>query len=440
MNIYKLIIVLFILISTNAYPSFLEDFAASTRALGNAGQADLLNHRASNNYYMPASLAFNEIIQIEGSSFVSLYNIDPINNIVIENSINTEDGAEKLGTIENDFSSLIINSIHLSLPIERINASINFSVISPFPYAAQFNSGDPYTPEYSLLKARPRRPQGFFNFAYALNNSLSFSLGAHLGAKTESNIFTKAAVNNQGETTLYTYASGAGEVTPKLAPVVSLFYRTEKWSAGLYFQGEMESNLKVDLVADEISTGIIFDSIIESVLFYDPQIAKLQLGLNINNRLKLHSSVNYYIWKDYQTPKINITQLAVMTGTYNYETLQLQNSISAKIAVNINILDNLTYSVGGSFEQSPITGDFSENGNTIHSDTYTASMGVNLDFRLLNYDLSASIAGSYKMLKDKSVIKSPGQENGQNGRKIGAPGYDIGGNITTVSLGLGLSI
>ena len=150
------------------------------------------------------------------------------------------------------------------------------------------------------------------------------SIGAHVAAKAESLIFfTKAAVNNEGETTLYTYARANGEVSPKLAPILSVSYRKENYQYGISYQGELESSLKVDLTADEISTGIIFDSIIESILYYDPPTLRTQGSFAINDRFSLHASVNYYLWKEYQTPKINITQLAVMTGAFNYETLEL---------------------------------------------------------------------------------------------------------------------
>ena len=437
----QLFIIMFsLLFSIRSSASFLEDFGASTQALGLGGQSNLLKTRAANNYYLPASLAHNTNILIEASSFLNLYNIEPISNIVVENSINTESGDEKIGSVANDFSNLIVNSLHLSLPIQKINGSINISVLGPFPYAAQFDSGDPYLPEYSLLKSRPRRPQGMFNFSYALTPSFGFSIGAHVAVKAESNIFTKAAVNNEGETTLYTYASANGEVTPRLAPILSFTLRKEDYQFGLSYQGELESSLKVDLTADEISTGIIFDSIIESIFYYDPQTLRSQGSFSINDRFSLHASINYYLWKEYQTPKINITQLAVMTGTYNYETLELRNTISPKLALTYGLLENLDLNFGLSYEQSPIKGDFSGNGNTIHSDSYTISFSPSSSFLLFGLDLDASFAVSHKIMKKQNVSKTSGQENGQPGRKIGAPGYKIGGNITTVSFGLGVKI
>jgi long-subunit fatty acid transport protein len=430
----------FLFITLPAFSSFLENFGASTTSLGLAGQSNLSSPDASTNYYLPAALAYSNTLQIEGASFVNVYNIKPITNIVLENSINTESGDEKIGTINNDFSNLYINAVHLSLPIERVRGSVNISMITPFPYAAQFDSGDPYSPEYALIKARPRRPQGFFNFAYAYNDFIALSLGAHLGAKAESSIFTKAAVNNEGGAILYTYASGSGEVIPKLAPIASLYLNLNNVKVGLYYQGKMDSSLKVDLTADEISTGIIFDSIIETVLYYDPETIKAQISWQASESTALHSSINYYNWKGYQTPKINITQLAVMTGTYDYENLQLRNTITTKLGATYRFNDNFTFNFGASYDQSPIDSDFSGNGNTIHADNYTVALSPSYDFDLFSYRIKTSLGLSYQMLKETNVIKKTGQENGQSGRKIGAPGYKIGGNIYTASLGIGVSI
>jgi len=436
----NIFILFFLLCIPTVHASFIEDFGASTTSMGLGGQGDLTNKHAALNYYMPAALAHNSTIQLEASSFGTRYQIKPINNIVIENSINTDSGDEKLGNVDNDFSDLITNTFHVSLPLQRIKATLNATINSPFPYLAQFDSGDPYAPEYALIKSRPRRPQGFFNLAYALNNSFSFSLGAHLGVKAESNIFTKAAVNNEGETTLYTYARGGGEVSPKLSPIISLFYQHSDLKAGVYFQGEMESNLRVDLTADEFSTGIIFDSIIESILFYDPQTLKTQLSYQLTDNSALLGSVNYYGWKKYQTPKINVNGLAIMRSTVNYEKLKLKNTVSVKLGGKYHFSEKLNFVAGIGYEQSPFDSDFSENGNTIHSDIMALALGSSVDIEVFNFNITTSLGLSYKQLVNKSVTKTAGQENGQPGRKIGAPGYEIGGKIYTVSLGLGLEI
>mgnify|MGYP002880405245 CR=1 FL=1 len=429
-----------ILFNFSAAASFVEDFGASAASLGRAGMANLIYPSASANYYLPASLAYNTDLKLEASSFVNTYEIKPIENIVIENSINTESGEEKIGSVSNNFSNLITNSVHFSLPLKKLDGTLNISISSPFPYAGQFDSGDPYTPEYSLLKARPRRPQAFLNLAYQISPKFSFSLGGHLGAKVDSSIFTKAAVNNEGETTLYTYASGSGEVSPKFSPIFSIFYNGEVVKLGFSYQGEMESSLKVDLTADEISTGIIFDSIIESVLFHDPETLKLQASYELTKNILLHSSINYYNWSKYQTPKINIIQLAIMTGTFNYEKLELRNTFSPKFAFTYILNSYLSLNGGLAYDQSPLESNFVGNGNTIHSDLYTISFSPEFEAKIADTWIKASLGLSYKKLKDRTIVKSSGQENGISGRKIGAPGYNIGGNIKTISLGIELNI
>lgn len=436
----QIILFSFLLFPNISNASFLEDFGASAKSMGLGGQGNLTSSSACLNYYMPAALANSETLQLEFSSFATRYNIKPITNIVLENSINTESGEEKIGNIDNDFSDLISNAFHASLPLQRIRASLNATVISPFPYVAQFDSGDPYAPEYAFIKSSPRRPQGFFNLAFGIKNNYSFSIGAHLGAKAESYILTKAAVNNQGDSKLYSFAKGGGEVTPKLAPIVSFFFQNEKFQGGLYFQGEMESNLKVDLTADEISTGIIFDSIIESVLFYDPQTIKAQFSFQFNDRFSFISSINYYEWKKYHTPKITISPLAIMEGTFNYEKLSLRNTFSLKLGGIYQLKENIRLAGGIGYDQSPLDSDFSESGNTIHSDIFTVALAPTLDFEFVDFKFNTSLGLSYKQLSNQTVTKLPGQENGQSGRKIGAPGYEIGGKIYTVSLDLGVEI
>ena len=49
--------------------------------------------------------------------------------------------------------------------------------------------------------------------------------------------------------------------------------------------------------------------------------------------------------------------------------------------------------------------------------------------------LFRSLSGQYHMLKEVDVVKSNGQENGSAGSKIGAPGYNVGGEVLTGSIG-----
>ena len=438
----KITILLLIFLSSSVYASFLEENGASASSLGLAGQTNLVDQKASANYYLPASLAFNKELIFEASTFGSIYKIKPINNIVVENSINTESGEEKLGDVSNDFSELLLNSLSFSLPLLHYNSTVNLTIITPYPSIAEFDTGDPYSPEYVFLKARPRRPQAFFNIAFGIKENIALSVGAHFGVKVDAELFTKAAVNNdeEEESTLYTYASARGEAAPKLAPVLSAYYSGERLKAGLTYMRNLDSNLTVNLTADEISTGIIFDSIIENVVYSDPTTLKLQSSFIFSDRLVAHGSLTYQLWKKFQTPKINIKPLAIMEGTFDYEKVQLRNTISPRIAMTFAINEKIKLNAGLSYKPSPIDSDYTGSGNTIHSDIYGIAISPEMNVELMKKVFNLNFSVAHEVLESVSVTKTVGQENGENGRKIGAPGYKIGGNITTISFGVGVNI
>ena len=440
MSKYLAVFFIINLLCHNAWASYSDHVSASSQALGIGGQGNIVSANANTNFYLPAALQKGHKIQFELNTFATTYNLKPIRNIVIENSVNTENGEEKIGDISNDYENLYFSTLHLSLPIRDINGSINLSVLSPFPYLAYFDTGDPHTPEYALIKARTRRPQGQLNFAYSLSEDFSFSIGAHIGAKVDSQIFTKAAVNNEGETVLYSFASASGEVTPQISPIISFFYKNNNSYFGLYYQHELETGLKVDLTADEISTGIIFDSIIESVLYYDPPLYRFIYNQKLSESFTFFSTIEYQVWKSYQTPKIEITQLAIMTGSNDFEVLSLKNTISPRLGIQYQLSDSFNLKFGVAYKQSPFTGDFSGAGNTIHSDSYTISLAPEYQFNYLDKEFTTNLAVSYEAFENMNVTKSSGQENGQSGRKIGAPGYAIGGNFMTVSLGVNVRL
>ena len=123
-----------------------------------------------------------------------------------------------------------------------------------------------------------------------------------------------------------------------------------------------------------------------------------------------------------------------MTGTFNYEELKLRSTISPKFALTIILNPSISLNAGLAYDQSPLKGNFTGNGNTIHSDIYTISLSPEFEVKIADMSYKASLGLSYKKLKDRTVVKSSGQENGLSGRKIGAPGYNIGGNIKTFSV------
>jgi hypothetical protein len=61
-----------------------------------------------------------------------------------------------------------------------------------------------------------------------------------------------------------------------------------------------------------------------------------------------------------------------------------------------------------------------------------------LQYRMVIWskDVHLGAAVQYHHLLDKKVTKSPNQENGTAGPKIGSPGYDIGGYILAGSFGV----
>lgn len=92
--------------------------------------------------------------------------------------------------------------------------------------------------------------------------------------------------------------------------------------------------------------------------------------------------------------------------------------------------------LGAQYRMTPLKGDFSGSGNSVDVNTIVGTGGFQYRLVIFSKDVHLGASLQYHHLESKKVIKSSTQENGTAGRKLGAPGYDLGGNIIAGSFGV----
>lgn len=424
---------LFFLLSSTSYASFPEFFGAGVQnaSLGNQFSFDYSN--PAHNFYVPASMAWNtKNVALSANVTHIASEFEPISNIVVKNSTNTSPASTSYGNVDTDYGTHQHSGVNATVPVKTYGV-FGLSVFTPVASIMETNSGDAFLPEYILYRSRFKRTQAFFNFAYAWNEKLAFSLGAQMGFQVGANVNTNAALNGTG------YGSSATaktQVDPSLAGIFSLFYLLEDSHMYFTYQQQLKSNLESAATGYTANPPVPFDVTISSMIYFDPHILRFGYGKKMG-RIQFLASVEYQIWDSYETPIVRVIKNGgTLEGSDNYERVEPRNILLEKIGLRFEATDNLGLSGGFVYRPSIFKQDYSGAGNSLDLTTIILSAGVDYKFSLMNIPTQFNLGGQFHMLQEEQVNKSANEEDGTSGSKIGAPGYTAGGTVTMITSGI----
>lgn len=441
LNAHILFITIFMTLGLveKAQASFPEFFGSSpaNSALGN--QPTLSSDDPGNGFYAPALMSFSDRTSVGLNTSHVVTNVEDIDNIVIENSTNSDlSGSDvTFGSANTNYSDTTMGALHASLPLAYENAGhLVFNVFTPLGKLAEVNSGDAFLPEYVMHRARYKRTQVFLNYVHPLNDNWAFSLGTILGLQAGADIGTQATLTGTD------YGSSGrvkSEVKPTLGASFSLAYKDENSQAFFGYHQEMKSNLSsqaAGAISDPVPSLFTID--IESMIYFDPHTFRLGYARAWGG-FSLHTMLEYQVWDNYQTPVVRISNRGgVLRASDDYEKTQVRNILVPKLGFSFELGPNWDWSMGASYRQTPLEGDFSGAGNSVDLDSATAATGLRHQRQVFGRDVEFSSFIQYHHYFSKDVSKSSGQEDGDSGQKIGAPGYKLGGY--SIAAGLGLTL
>lgn len=417
-----------------AQANYGEFFGAGheTSAIGHQASLDIEN--PENGYYVPALMAFNKRIGLSFDASSVSTDFEPITNVVVKNSTNSSVSSEN-GDVQTDYQKQYLGQFHFNFPIAHAKAgSLVLNLFTPLANIIETNSGNSFLPEYVMYRSRYSRTNAFFHYAHPWNESFATSLGFIVGFQAAADVGTQASLNG---TSYGSSADAKTKIKPALAPVLSFVYMQPHWQVFGAFQKEMVSKLEAN-ANGEINdpTSALFDIQIKSMIFYDPDILRLGGGLRLSS-FQFFLMGEYQRWSGFESPVIRVVDRGgVLLPSSDFETLKTKNIFVPKIGGLYQLTDSLNLKLGFVFRPTPLEGDFSGAGNTIDTDAFVYTSGLGLKLNLFGFDTSLGASLQYHELKDVTVTKTSGQENGQSGQKIGAPGYAVGGSVLVATLGM----
>ncbi len=429
----KYLLIIAALVSYKAEASYPEMFGASfsTTYIGN--QANLDINDPSNNYYAPAILGFSDKVNVLLQATSSATHFKPMNNIVVTNS--TNGSSTSTGNVSNDYQKFYGGSMHFALPIGYQHlGTLGLSLYLPIGHLVETNSGDPFLPEYVMYHSRYRRGSIYLNFAKKLSDDWAFSLGTIVGFQASAEARTNLSLNGG---TKGSWGRAQSKIAPSLGVITSVVKKFDNAKLYFAFQQEMKSNLRANVFGDVVDPSIgLFQADIDAMIFYDPQTFRLGSSFKVGAS-EFYAGAEYQSWSGYIPPVVRIKKTGgVIVSSTNYEKIQIRDTINPRLGYSLELTDRWKTGLGVAYRMSPLKGNFSDAGNSIDTDTYIFTTGLQYRIVIWSKDVNLGTAVEYQQLKKKHIEKSPGQEDGSPGSKIGAGGYDIGGTVLAASFGV----
>lgn len=422
------------LISFSAHASYPEMFGASfsTTYIGN--QANLDINDPSNNYYAPAVLGFSDKVNVLMQATSTATHFKPMNNIVVTNSTNSS--STTTGNVSNDYQQFYGGSMHFALPIGYQHlGTLGLSVYMPIGHLIETNSGDPFLPEYVMYHSRYRRGSIYLNFARMWSDDLAWSLGTIVGFQANAEARTNLSLG--GHDNIGSWGRAQTKIAPSLGVIASIVKKFDQAKLYFTYQQEMKSNLHAGVFGEVQDPSLgLFQADIDAMIFYDPHTFRVGSSYKFNST-ELYAGAEYQIWSGYKPPKIFIKKTGgVIVSSRFYENIKIRDTWNPKLGVSYDLTDRWKTGLGVAYRMSPLKGDFSGAGNSIDTNTYIFTTGLQYRIVIWSKDVNLGTALEYQKLEKKHVEKTPNQEDGSAGSKIGAGGYNIDGYVLAASLGV----
>lgn len=429
----------------SANASLAEMFAPSAKTLAHAGQAGTENADAENNFYSPSLLGFTQNNSYSFSSFYIATDFNSINNVLIKSSLNSS--TTEYGNVDTNYDPVTMGSFHASFPLfkKRLKTKLGLSVYFPTDKLTQTSSGDFWTPEYVFYRARYIRTGFAFNVIqpFFVNGKVDWTISFGINGSFQTTGETYMIANGFGDTEP-TSGKLKFDVRPQASPVIS-YTKVLPEKMGLLsasYHHKIENKLSTDAsgyTPINNTSNIPFDVTLKSLLYFDPSIMRVN-WIKQWNTLTFNTTLEYQIWSDYRTPKIEIVSRTGFNSSVDYEKMTTKDILIPKASITWQFIPTTSVTAGAFYRQSPLENNLNNAGNSIDADTTVLSLGASHRINFLEEQFTLHAAYQHQILESTNVVKTANMENGSAGSKIGSPGYSVGGTVQIVSFGVNWEI
>ena len=405
--------------------------AASTAT---AGRCEFNAHAA---YVNPALLACDGKASAEFSYVYAFEKFKSISNIRTSgttyptnpDAINTTNGS-----VSTDYPNHQAFELGAHLPIlpqidwlKRRNAQLGFSLHLNADHMMSINSGFAYSPNYSLYENRDHRYFASMGAGLAaIDDRLWLGLGGEFYFTTgASTVVVLSQTNPMGQF--------AVDVDPAVALIASLRARpVGDWPffVSLIYHQQSDQTMRLRTRSDvTFGTGsipLIFNG--EMTLYSEPHRLFLSLAYEAK-RFSVETGVLYALWQQIRSPRPFLDFESLVASDSLIPANTYRNTASSHTAASYKLSgdwDIVTLLAGFSFEPSVVKTNSGPE-NEIDTDKTRLGLGVMVEWPLIQSRFG--LGYQWQHLLSKTVTKT-------DATTLGYPGYDIGGNVHAVQVGV----
>lgn len=246
---------------------------------------------------------------------------------------------------------------------------------------------------------------------------------------------------------------------PKAAPYFGAYLSPpsweNQWSFGTVVRLPLENpnTMRLNAAARAIGdlAALDFQYAASSALFYDPLTVEIGTSFKLFHFWRTAIQVDYQAWGQFKKPAMKIENPSLEScGEANNCGLNISPSQNPDFSTQNIFIPRVAQSfqwgithfrLGYGYKPSIFSELPEEAGNYLDPPKHMYSGGVGFDLAqvpLLRTEGQLDFFGLYHQLISQSIEKTSGNEAGEDGKKIGAPGYEAGGFIFGGGLNLTL--
>ena len=360
--------------------------------------------------------------------------------VVTQNTTNGD--AVVSGSVDTDYPTVIGQAIGLNYRNKNhaLKPSFGLVIYLPIDRFALIDSGEPFLPDYVLYRSRLQKPEFHFGAGLQLKPQWRLGAGVQLGAGLNAKTDVFLQPDSSKSSSMRIAASLKTKASPYFGTQIEL---TPAITSGLTFRLPLSNPQTLQVrasgrvIGDLSALDFSFQSL--STAYYEPMQVEWGNTIALPNDSKLHLQLDYQAWSRYESPNLeidttNTSNCAPNCGGLVFASSKYPSFTTKDVFVPRVGLELGMFRVGYAYESS-IFSDPPVTHNLLDPSRHRISAGYGFhgsDFIGTFMAWTLDFSATYSVLESYSVQKS--------GDAIGAPGFDVGGNLFGGGVSLNLSL
>jgi len=360
-----------------------------------------------------------------------------VGSILTQNEA-TSGASDRRQSVDANIPNQLMFSYQYAQPLSHFwwSKSVGLSIVAPLPEMIILDSTSSFLPKYYWYDSRLNKTEVMLHLGQRVNENVktSLSIFAQWDVITKSEVITGI----QGSDTPSS-ARIQAKLKPRFFPMFETLWTHHEHNIGFSLALASKQKLKNTVTGRAPlggNTAVDYAFVMESQSNVEPLRFRYHHQYQLQNHQALMWGIDYEDWSNLQSTKLEISQSqGVVSNGPNYETIHGKKILSYAMGMEFTNLTDGIIDLSYRFHPEVLSNDLSSSGNAVDSDKHIFGLAYKGKLKWSDFQGRWSIGGQLHLLESHVVTKTPNQEDGSTGNKIGSPGYKTGGYVAILGLG-----